>query len=143
MTTSQGCERVRGRLERLLDGGLTPIEHARDRGHLEACAACRDEAAAWEDLLGRTRAALAPDSEELAREVATLRPRLVPAPRSPLRRLLARPAAAPLAAAAAALLLLTALGASGMLDAALQGLSTRDLLPQWDVVWPRLGGIGR
>ncbi len=46
-----GCSRVRGRLERLLDGGLSPLEEARDRGHLEACAGCRRERARWEELL--------------------------------------------------------------------------------------------
>ncbi|MCE9593254.1 MAG: hypothetical protein K8S98_03575 [Planctomycetes bacterium] len=37
------CVRVRERLDRLLDRALTPVDEARDRGHLEACAACARE----------------------------------------------------------------------------------------------------
>jgi anti-sigma factor RsiW len=36
----RACERVRARLANLLDGGLPPLEEARDRGHLEACPPC-------------------------------------------------------------------------------------------------------
>ena len=143
MTTTKGCERVQGRLERLLDEGLTSIEAARDRGHLEVCARCQAEEALWKGLLEGARTVLAPDPEELAREIAALLPRLEPAAPSRLRALLARPGFAPLATAAAALLLLTALGATGMIDGTLEGLSPRDLLPRWDIVWPRLGGLGR
>lgn len=65
MSERNACERVRGRLERLLDGGLPAIETARDRGHLEACAACRDERADWSAFLGRVRVAQRPDAQEV------------------------------------------------------------------------------
>ena len=48
---STSCERVRHRLTELQDGGLSPIEEARDYGHLEACASCRAECDELELLL--------------------------------------------------------------------------------------------
>jgi anti-sigma factor RsiW len=53
------CARVRGRLERLLDGGLAALEEARDLGHLEACGACRAERERWEAMLDDLRATAA------------------------------------------------------------------------------------
>ena len=47
-----GCERVRGRLEELVDGGLAPLAEARDEGHLEACSACAAELERVQRLLG-------------------------------------------------------------------------------------------
>lgn len=64
-----GCARVRGRLERALDGGLEPLEAALDRGHLEACATCRAEAEAWRELLGSLRRAASAPRAESARVV--------------------------------------------------------------------------
>ena len=54
------CERVRGRMERLLDGGLGPVEEARDLGHLEACAGCEAEREGWSSFLAVLRRAEAP-----------------------------------------------------------------------------------
>ncbi len=54
------CERVQGRLERLMDGGLAALEEARDQGHLEACGACSHEREAWEGFMGLMRQAEAP-----------------------------------------------------------------------------------
>ena len=54
------CQRVQDRLERLMDGGLEPLEAARDEGHLEACAACAAERESWEGFLGLLRRADAP-----------------------------------------------------------------------------------
>ena len=45
-----GCERVLGRLPELTDGALSPLDEALDRGHLEACASCSDEAASWAEF---------------------------------------------------------------------------------------------
>jgi hypothetical protein len=42
-SASKACVRVRGRLDRLLDRGLSELDEARDRGHLEACGACARE----------------------------------------------------------------------------------------------------
>ena len=80
------CERVQGRLEELLDGGLDPLAAARDEGHLEACAACARELRAWTALLDAARAAGRPDPEELAFALAGLDERLAVAgrPRRPL-----------------------------------------------------------
>jgi len=54
------CARVRGRLEQLLDGGLEPLEEARDQGHLEVCEGCRSEEARWREVFGFVRQAVAP-----------------------------------------------------------------------------------
>ena len=63
-----GCGRVRGRLERLLDGGLPPLEEALDSGHLEACPRCRRERAQWEELRVEIRRASAADAADLRLE---------------------------------------------------------------------------
>ena len=55
---SAACERVTARLAELVDGGLVPLEEARDRGHLEACAACAAAHVDWLAFHGDLRAAL-------------------------------------------------------------------------------------
>lgn len=57
---SPACMRVRGRLERLMDGGLEPLATARDEGHIEACAGCAAEREQWEGFLGLLRRAERP-----------------------------------------------------------------------------------
>ena len=50
------CQRVEARIAALVDGALAPLEEARDRGHLEACAPCRGALARHEHLLASVRA---------------------------------------------------------------------------------------
>jgi len=105
------CERVRGRLAELWDGDLPPLEEARDRGHLEACASCGSEWRALEELLGAiaesrgTEVELALLGEGLEERLRGVSP--AAAPRRRVRRLVA--AALPLAAGIAAIVLLHAL----------------------------------
>jgi anti-sigma factor RsiW len=104
------CERVQGRLEELLDGGLAPLEAARDEGHLEVCCACAREAASWRALLSVARRAGRPTDAEVAQALLGMRlprPELSTPPRGSLRAPLA--AAFPLLASAAALVALLAL----------------------------------
>jgi predicted anti-sigma-YlaC factor YlaD len=87
MTTTRtaACERVLGRLERLLDGELASLEAARDEGHLEACGACRaerDRQARVLDLLREPRTDLEFALEGLGARLADARP-----PRRALRLL--------------------------------------------------------
>ena len=121
---SAACERVRARLDELCDRTLTPVEAARDAGHLEACDACAVEHRRLLALYELAHEALAPRAEELEALLDGLGARLdaVEAPRRPRLQLLggARVRAAALVAAALALLL--ALQASGAFDAT---LSTR------------------
>lgn len=56
--SNPACGRVQGRLAELVDGGLTPLEEARDRGHLEACAACASAADDWLAFHTELKAAL-------------------------------------------------------------------------------------
>jgi anti-sigma factor RsiW len=101
------CARVEARLAALVDGGLAPLDAARDRGHLEACAPCRDALARHERLLCALRVALRGDAEaDAERVVRAVRARIGPPPRV---RGASRRAAA-LLAAAAALLALALLG---------------------------------
>lgn len=135
------CARVQGHLEAQADHGLPALEEARDRGHLEACAACRRELDAHLALLDALRAAvtaeLGADSSRVVAEVLARTAELPPARRR-------RPGPVPLAlvAAAAAVLLLFVLesrapdfvAAPGEQQfAALEGVLER--LPSWaDVV---------
>lgn len=100
------CDRVRARLDAWVAGELAEDERARVAEHLETCAACRQEVAAWEDL--RARTASLPRTIEPPRDLwpaidrALDEPAVIPMRRrSPLRV----PA---LAAAAIALVVLTA-----------------------------------
>ncbi|MEM7310582.1 MAG: zf-HC2 domain-containing protein [Planctomycetota bacterium] len=135
------CRRLRGRLALLLDGGLSPVEAARDEGHLEACAGCRAEREAWERTTALAAEALGGAAGELAWALSGLDGRLEDAfaarRRSRLRRL-AGGAVASAATAAAALLALFVLRFGGLsLDehsalARLSPLPTLDLrLPDW------------
>ncbi len=117
----RGCERVRGRLDRLLDGGLTELEAALDRGHLEACAGCRRERERWRDVHAAVRDAAAVDaverSPELAFALEGLDARLDAAAAGARRRRFRRVAGGALASfgtAAAALVLLVGLVAGGL-----------------------------
>ena len=112
------CTRVRGRLEVLLDGGLTAVEAARDEGHLEACEACAAARDDWRAVLGDLREGLA-GAPDLDFALDGLDARLAAA-RSPKR---ARPGRdtllAGLVAAAAAVLVLVALRGLGLDEAGL------------------------
>jgi anti-sigma factor RsiW len=140
------CARVRARLERLLDGGLAPLDEARDRGHLEACADCARELERWGELLRAVRALATAEPQELARAKRALRARLaaVPAPR-------AWPAPLPLALAgvAAALLALLAFGLrpGSHPPPALQELPLLEQVagrfPSWKEVWTGIGRLSR
>ena len=102
---SDACERVRGRLDRLLDRELSPIEEARDQGHLESCAACaeeRERSAAFFEALGAEAAGL-----DFALE--GLQARLAATPGNRLRLRLLRQNWMPAAAVAAAGLLTLAM----------------------------------
>jgi len=97
------CARVVARLPELLDDALAPLAAARDRGHLEACAACAREEARHARLLAGVRALARVEAGELATVHDAILARLAPRPRAlaPERRLWL---------AAAAALLLFALG---------------------------------
>jgi anti-sigma factor RsiW len=69
------CERVQGRLAELVDGGLTPLEEARDCGHLEACADCASAYADWSAFHAELASAL-PQAELPADLVPGLATRL-------------------------------------------------------------------
>ncbi len=78
---SSSCERVRHRLTELLDGGLAPIEEARDSGHLEACASCRAESDELELMLETLVPATTVESElDFAMAGLNDRLALIPAP---------------------------------------------------------------
>jgi len=111
------CERVRARLPELVDGGLVPLEEARDLGHLEACQACATEAEDWRRFHGDLGVALGGPSEAPAGLVAGLDARLAgltiaPAPAEPRPRVVLRPLQS-LVAAAASLVLLFGVEAFG------------------------------
>jgi anti-sigma factor RsiW len=104
---SVACGRVQDRLARLHDGALAPLEEARDRGHLEACAACQAEERAHLRLLALVPRALTLGVEaEAARLAAEVRRSLA---RAPAPRTRARFLPRPLVAAAVAAGLLFAL----------------------------------
>ncbi|MSR62767.1 MAG: hypothetical protein EXS08_10030 [Planctomycetes bacterium] len=98
------CARLQGRLEALADHGLPALEDARDRGHLEACAACRREYDAELALLAAIRAVVPAELEaDSARVVAHVLARS--AELRPARRRMGSVPLVLLAAAAAVLLL--------------------------------------
>lgn len=138
----KGCGRVRGRLERYVDGTLSPLEEALDRGHLEACGACRVEEARWRELVTSVARTLRPSAEDLSEALVGLDRRLDAL--SPVRRRWS-PARAPvvlsLATAAAALFLLLVLQWSGRgLDPAAR-VSTRELVPDIRLRLPALSEV--
>lgn len=111
MSLSTGCERVRARLIALVEGELAALDEARDRGHLEACAACARECEELARLRRGIRALARVPEHELARVhtavLAHLRarePARRPKPARPLKQ--AQRARFVLAAAAALVLAL-------------------------------------
>ncbi len=117
MNPTDGCQRVRGRMDELLDDALAPVEAAFDRGHVEACAECARELLRREALLDGIRRATAPDPLEVARAVTGTLARLegaslAPPPRREAgeRRRAIVMAVATLAAAAVFLALLESAG---------------------------------
>lgn len=142
------CARVQGRLERLLDGGLDPVETARDRGHLEACAGCRAEEERWAGFLGLVAEAVAPArtgplADELARVARELEARLavrIEAEERERRRL----QRTTLVAAAAALLVLVGLQSLGVWSD-VPSLPSGEFLTRVDLAlpaWSELFGSG-
>jgi anti-sigma factor RsiW len=96
----------------LVDGGLAPLEAARDRGHLEACAPCRAELESEERLLVLVRRTAAPDLDADAERVVSAVLDELGARRVP-RVARARAAAAALSAVAAGILLALVLRSGG------------------------------
>jgi hypothetical protein len=136
-----GCERVRARLAALVDG-LAPLEAARDRGHLEACAPCRAELADEERLLVLVRRAAGADlAGDAERVIAAVLDELGPSRMPRVAR--ARTAAAALIAVAAGIVLAWVLrsgGAPARVDlASLEALLAR--LPRLSVALHGLGQI--
>jgi anti-sigma factor RsiW len=108
-----GCDRVRSRLERWLDGALSPLEEALDRGHLEACADCRGELSRWERVLDGIRAVSRADPGDLASVERSVLAKLEAAPCHVRSRPGLARAASILLAAAAAILAALCLRVSG------------------------------
>jgi anti-sigma factor RsiW len=145
------CSRVRDRLERLLDHALDPLEEARDRGHLEACAACAAEERALVRLLAGVRAASAPLTAELEDALGRVDARLATEPavacgarRRGLRILRSR-ALVPVATVAAAVLLLLVLETTGYGIGTLMEATAPPTLPTLELALPQgidlLGGV--
>ncbi len=153
---SAACARVCARLPALIDGALAALDEARDRGHLEACAPCREALARHAHLLASIRAAsVLGVADDAARVASAVLARLGPPPARSARgreSVLGR-ARAPrrwlvgLAAAAAAVLGLALLdsraGASPGAGprAALEQVLVE--LPSWSDVVRGLGGLSR
>ena len=146
---SASCARVEERLAALVDGALAPLAEARDRGHLEACEACRSALARHERLLASIRTAAWQESAREAELVAAavfarLEALAPPAPRAKA----SRSWAVGLIAAAAAVLLLALLQrAPGMPSASSIGLEPLDhaleRLPSWMDIVRGLEGLAR
>jgi hypothetical protein len=141
--TPAACERVRARLVELDDGGLAPLESARDRGHLEACSGCAAAALELARTLTLIRGACQPAEGEIARLIDAVVARL-PDGRRPRRVLLApfRPSLA----AAAALLAFVGLGVLGLTPRGLEDFRWR--LPRvlsspelWTLEWSSVLGV--
>lgn len=130
---SSACQRVRGRLDELLDGSLPPLEAARDEGHLEVCAECAAEREHRAALFAELREVIG-SSPDGAWRNAGLAARLAAAepPSMPWHERLLGPvgdrSGGPVLAAAAAVLALVAIGASGAADEL-----TADVREQLDV----------
>jgi anti-sigma factor RsiW len=144
VSAGAGCERVLGRLDALADGGLAPLEAARDRGHLEACDGCARAIAAHERFLARLRGALAAAPAEVAEaarvSAEVLRAvELQPRPRG-------RPGVVRAAAAAAGLLLAARVLGQAVWPAGLElaGLEpVLERLPSWSGVLRGVEQLGR
>jgi hypothetical protein len=139
---ASSCDRVRARAVERWDQALSPVEHARDLGHLEVCTGCRAAEAelrgdlrAWSAALGRPT-----DRHWLEQGLAT-RLAAAHAPRSsPGPRLLSSRATGAALAAAAALVLLVALAALERFGGLEQGLTSGLGLPMTDAAswWPEV-----
>lgn len=154
------CTRVTERLAVLVDGGLGPLDEARDRGHLEACAPCQRALARHAQLLASLRSLSSPAVErdvaldvvlDVAQVSAAVRaalercaPRFAPRPRA---ERIPRRWAVGLAAAAAAVLLLAALeGATRLAPLAPIRWASLDWsapLPSWSEVVRGLESFSR
>ncbi|HEX6882905.1 MAG TPA: hypothetical protein VF530_05960 [Planctomycetota bacterium] len=146
---SAACGRVQQQLAQLHDGALAPLEEARDRGHLEACAACQAEEREHLRLLALVPRALTLGVEaEAARLAAELRRSLA---RAPAPRARARLVPGPLVAAAVAAGLLIAVRlwlapAGAGLPAGPAPIELEPLLehlPSWADVRAGLGQLSR
>jgi len=154
-TPRAACERVQARLCVLLDGELAPLEAARDEGHLEACASCAAERAAWERTLGSARAVEAARADDgLAAALLGLDERLA---RVPVRRTegvpdpgpvpsatAPRPRALllwPLAAAAAAVVALVALEHGGVDPLGRTDRLAEAVTPRFELRLPTWNGL--
>jgi anti-sigma factor RsiW len=126
-----------GRLFVLLDGGLPPLEEARDQGHLEACARCRIALVEHRAALVDVRAHLQRLSEDLEADTnaawSAVEAALAPRPRSRARQAVLQ--------VAAGFVGLLALGAgTTYLDAAPHSLhlagpeALMESLPSWSEV---------
>jgi anti-sigma factor RsiW len=122
-TLAPGCLRVSARLPERCDGALSALEAARDEGHVESCAACAAQEAAWRADLSR----LAEPLEDWRAALIGLELRLDGiAPSRPGALDSRRPEWLAIAAAAALLLygsvaLLPSSGARSTLDALVSG----------------------
>ncbi len=152
------CRRVEARLAGLVDGALAPLDAARDRGHLEACAPCRRALAHHEHLLVSIRAAaragtehdvVQQDVEFVAVAVRARLGELAPTPEyAPTRPRSPRRWAVGLAAAAAAVLLLALLESRADFSLAAHPgqrvlAQARTQLPSWSSVVRGLGSLSR
>jgi len=145
MNPSHGCERVRGRLDRFVDGTLLSLEQALDEGHLEACGACRVELASWQALLGSLTEAMRPAADELERAAAGVARRFesVPTPSFRWRHLPGR-VLVPLTTAAAAVFLLLALQWTGVgIDSltSVPAVEMRELVPDLELHLPAWSSV--
>lgn len=152
---SSACARVQARLPALADAALAKLDEARDRGHLEACAPCRDALVQHERLLGTIRAAASVGTETDAAFVACAVLARIGRPPTARRLPLAgwshppapRSWALGLAAAAAAVLLLALLERRAGFSAGFEQRAALERafeeLPSWSEVVRGLGGLSR
>jgi len=142
MNPSHGCERVRGRLDRYVDGTLTSLERALDEGHLEACGACRAELGSWQALLGSLTAAMQPAADEFEQASRGLARRFesVPTPAFRWRHLPGR-VLVPLTTAVAAVLLLLALQWTGVGVDSMTSVPMTELVPDLELRLPAWSNV--
>jgi len=142
MNPSHGCGRVRGRLDRYVDGALTPLARALVEGHLEACGACRGELESWQALMGSITEAMRPATDELERAAEGVARRFASVPTPTLRwRHLAGRVLVPLTTAAAGVFLLVALQWTGAGVDSVSSVSMDELVPDLELrlpVWSQM-----
>ncbi len=118
MNPGKGCDRVRSRLDRLVDRALDPAQEALDLGHLEACEPCRAARERWVELTGLVQEASRVSPRDLDLAIQDALRRLAEEPISrPLQLLPGRMFISILTAAGAILLLFVA---SRLVDGALR-----------------------